>query len=160
MKKHAFLVLGIILLSLYSQAQTNDSPLISEMSTAYYGKKITFQNAISTKDLLAAMQTHDSLVTKVKGEIIASCKKKGCWMDMQLPDGQTMKITFKDYAFFVPKGMTKNYGIIEGVAKKETISVAMLRHYAQDAGKSKEEIEKITTPKTTITFEAIGVIIE
>lgn len=81
-------------------------------------------------------------------------------MDMQLPDGQTMKITFKDYAFFVPKGMTKNYGIIEGVAKKETISVAMLRHYAQDAGKSKEEIEKITTPKTTITFEAIGVIIE
>ncbi len=160
MYKYTVLFLGIVLFPLISGAQTEDRHLIAKAQVNYYGKKITPEDAISTQELITAIQTHDSLNTKVKGEIIASCKKKGCWMDMQLPDGQTMKITFKDYAFFVPKGMTKNYGIIEGVAKKETISVAMLRHYAQDAGKSKEEIEKITTPKTTITFEAIGVIIE
>jgi hypothetical protein len=37
--------------------------------------------------------------------------------------------------------------------------VATLRHYAQDAGKSKEEIDKITEPKHMLTFLADGVLI-
>jgi len=37
--------------------------------------------------------------------------------------------------------------------------VATLRHYAEDAGKSKEEIEKITEPETNLMFLADGVLI-
>jgi hypothetical protein len=43
---------------------------------------------------------------------------------------------------------------------KEELDVATLRHYAHDAGKSKEEIEKITEPQTSWTFEAVGVLIK
>jgi hypothetical protein len=37
--------------------------------------------------------------------------------------------------------------------------VETLRHYAEDEGKSKEEIAAITEPVTEYTFEAVGVII-
>jgi hypothetical protein len=34
-----------------------------------------------------------------------------------------------------------------------------LKHFAEDQGKSKEEVEAIKAPKKEITFEATGVII-
>jgi hypothetical protein len=37
--------------------------------------------------------------------------------------------------------------------------VAELQHYAEDAGKSKEEIAKINSPKTELTFVADGVLV-
>jgi hypothetical protein len=42
----------------------------------------------------------------------------------------------------------------------DTTTVAQLRHYAEDAGKSKEEIAKITEPKIELTFMADGVIVK
>ena len=42
----------------------------------------------------------------------------------------------------------------------EKLSVDLLRHYAEDAGKSKDEIEKITKPEVSLTFLADGVFIE
>jgi hypothetical protein len=38
--------------------------------------------------------------------------------------------------------------------------VKTLRHYAEDQGKSKEEVEAITAPKKEITFEATGALIK
>jgi recombinational DNA repair ATPase RecF len=81
-------------------------------------------------------------------------------MQLDLGNGQKMRVKFKDYAFFVPKNAAGKTAIIEGVAFKETIDVATLRHYAEDAGKSKEEIAKITQPREEINFEAKGVIIK
>jgi hypothetical protein len=48
---------------------------------------------------------------------------------------------------------------MEGVAFREVLSVEMLRHYAEDGGKSKEEIEKITEPEPRLSFEASGVLV-
>ncbi len=73
----------------------------------------------------------------------------------------TILVRFKDYGFFVPKsGLEKKETIIEGYPKQDTLSVKMLKHYAEDAGKTKEEIDKITSPKYKISFIADGVIIK
>jgi hypothetical protein len=50
--------------------------------------------------------------------------------------------------------------IIEGVAKIDTQSVDWLRHKAEDAGKSDEEIAAITEPELKVSFLASGVILE
>ena len=74
---------------------------------------------------------------------------------------EPMHVTFKDYGFFVPKeGMEDKEAIFEGIAFVDTLSVDMLRHYAEDEGKSQEEIDAITEPELAYTFEAIGVIID
>ena len=49
---------------------------------------------------------------------------------------------------------------INGILSSEITSVKELRHYAEDAGKSKEEIDLITEPEITISFLADGVLIK
>ena len=97
---------------------------------------------------------------KLSGEIINVCPKKGCWMNLKV-DEDTIFVKFKDYGFFVPKtGVESKLAFISGNIKKDTISVERLRHYAEDAGKSSDEIEKIVKPEFKLLFLADGVAIK
>ena len=95
----------------------------------------------------------------VKGKVSDVCQVKGCWMKITKPDGDEMRVTFKDYALFMPKDIVGKEVVIHGVASKKEVSVEDLQHYAKDAGKSDEEIAAITSPESTLAFEADGVII-
>ena len=79
---------------------------------------------------------------------------------LDLGDGKEMRVTFKDYEFFVPKDAAGSLAIVEGVASMDTTSVEELKHYLQDAEASQEEIDAVTEPEYNYAFEAIGVIIK
>lgn len=125
---------------------------------ATFGEKISPKNAISIDQLKSDSEKNSNV--KVYGEVESVCEVKGCWMKLKLTDGSTMRVTFKDYGFFVPKDIAGKKVIIEGDAKVRETSVEELKHYAEDAGKSKAEIAKITVPKTELTFVANGVLLE
>lgn len=133
---------------------------VAQSEVSYHGKKITEKGAIPATELAAKMGTKDKMTAKVEGTVLDVCPKKGCWMKVKTAEGQTMRVMFKDYAFFVPKDITGKTVVIEGVAESTVTPVDDLRHYAKDAGKSKEEIEKITEPEKAITFMADGVIVK
>ena len=98
-------------------------------------------------------------ITNISGQIIDVCPKKGCWMNVKV-NTDTVFVKFKDYGFFVPKdGIAGDKTIINGKLSIDTLSVALLRHYAEDAGKSLEEINKITESEVSMTFLADGVLI-
>jgi len=69
-------------------------------------------------------------------------------------------VRFKDYGFFMPLEGEKSDVIVHGKAFVSEISVEKLRHYAEDAGQSKEEIAKITKPQLQFNFEADGVFVK
>jgi hypothetical protein len=96
----------------------------------------------------------------VSGTVSEVCKAKGCWMKIDLPDGESMRVTFKDYALFMPKDITGKNVVIHGVASKKEVSVEDLQHFAKDAGKSEAEIATIAQAETQLTFEADGVVIK
>ena len=76
-------------------------------------------------------------------------------------DEDTVMVRFKDYGFFMPKeGAEGKTAIISGDAFFDTLSVELLQHYAEDAGKSEEEILLITEPEYVVAFTADGVIIQ
>ena len=129
--------------------------------TEYYGEKITEKGAINASEFVSTMEGKERMENvKLEAKIVTCCKKKGCWMDVDLENGTTMKVRFKDYEFFVPKDADGRTTVLEGIAKMETVDVATLKHYAEDAGKSEAEIAAITEPETAYTFEASGVIIK
>lgn len=138
------------------------SSTIAQTKDGAFGEKITEANATEASQLTSLLKDKKEINVKLKGTIIQTCKKKGCWMEMDLGNGKKMRVKFKDYAFFVPKDASAHgkVAIIEGVAKKETIDVKTLRHYAKDAGKSEADIAKITKAEDELTFEAKGVIIK
>ena len=103
---------------------------------------------------------NSSSKVKIEGEILSSCPMKGCWMKISVKK-DTVLVRFKDYGFFVPKnGIEGKSTIINGKLSVDTLSIAQLQHYAEDAGKSKEEIALISKPEITISFLADGVLIK
>lgn len=150
MKKLFTLAFFLFTISTFVQAQKMQS----------FGEKISAKDAQSSNTVFTALMGKEKVQLKLKGQILKVCKMKGCWMTMDLGKKEKMLIRFKDYGFFVPKDCNGKTAIIQGTAKKEVISVAQLRHYAKDAGKSKKEIEAITEPQKKYTFEAVGVLIE
>jgi Domain of unknown function (DUF4920) len=149
MNKISVLMIAMVL-SVSAMAQEN----------AFFGKKIKDKKAVAAATLPAQMSGQDKMEARVTGTVESVCQAKGCWMKVNLDNGQTMRVTFKDYGFFVPKDIAGKTVVFEGEAKIKTTPVAELRHYAEDAKKSKEEIEKITEPKQELTFVAEGVIVK
>tara|TARA_R110000787_G_scaffold271063_4_gene378171 strand:- start:7264 stop:7770 length:507 start_codon:yes stop_codon:yes gene_type:complete len=129
-----------------------------------FGEQITAKDYISSIDVLAKYQTlkeGDTINLKFASSIQEVCSKKGCWM--KLPAGEseeTIMVRFKDYGFFMPLDSNGKEVIVEGIAFVKEVSVADLKHYAEDAGKSVDEIAKITEPKMELAFEANGVLMK
>lgn len=125
-----------------------------------YGDVVKGADAVTTAFLLQTVESAGNFTGKVSGNIKEVCTNKGCWFAMELPNGSTMRVTFKDYGFFIPTNSQGFPITIEGVATLTETDVETLRHYAEDQGKSKEEVEAITAPKKEITFEATGALIK
>ncbi len=128
-----------------------------------FGDSITKENAITKEEMLAkyeSMKPTDTLDVKFASEIKATCKKKGCWMTLNLANEKEAFVKFKDYAFFVPKEGAENHtAIVSGKAFIEETSVDQLKHEAKDAGKTQAEIDQITQPSKNYRFMADGVLI-
>ena len=136
---------------------------LANYTTVVDGDSVDPSGAITlgeAKDQLAKSGTLKDV--KVTGKVVSVCKVKGCWMKLQMPDGELMHVAFKDYSFFVPKDSAEIVGrnvIIEGEMFTDTTSVDDLRHYAHDDGMSEADQAKITQPKLETKFDARGVLI-
>jgi hypothetical protein len=107
----------------------------------------------------AVMGDKKTAEMQITGEVVEVCKKKGCWMTLKMPAGENVRVTFKDYGFFMPMDIVGKKVALDGTAKKQIISAETLRHYAEDAHESAEAVAKITDPKKELAFEAKGVAI-
>lgn len=125
-----------------------------------YGEEITSSDAIAVSAIENELGSKSLLALKASGKIDKVCKKKGCWMTVVNDNGESMRVTFKDYGFFMPTDCEGREVVFEGRAMYDTTDVATLRHFAEDEGLSAEEIAKITEPEFDIVFEADGVLMK
>lgn len=169
MKKSYIIILGLgIALTTACQNQKADSTVeevVTEENSpkaipGNYGVNLEEAGVVSPAEMISVVEKEGNFEGKIAGEIKEVCTKKGCWLTMDLPNGESMRVTFKDYGFFVPTTSQGYPIILEGVAVLTETDVETLRHYAEDGGMSKEEVAAITEPKREITFEAVGVVIK
>lgn len=147
------------------KSETSDVNNSEEQKIEYasFGDEITDANAISAEEMRTKfknLKKGDTLNIKFTSTINEVCKKKGCWMKLDLGEEQESMVRFKDYGFFMPLNADNKEVVVNGKAFVTEISVDELQHYAKDAGKSEEEIAKITEPKYTYAFEADGVLMK
>ncbi len=163
MKRLLILVLAVSLFTSCKEGDKTESTSKTEegkSTTQYFGEKITEDGAKPTDSLKAMMGTDTQMVCKLSGKIDAVCQKKGCWMELKNADGSAIRVTFKDYAFFMPKDASGRTAIVDGIAKVDVTSIDDLKEYAKDDGKKQEEIDAINEPLKELTFEAKGVILK
>lgn len=154
MKKLLFLF-TIVMSSISLMAQPPKGPAKKGMT---FGIKTTAEGAVAANELTNVMGEKTTADVKVKGTVTEVCKAEGCWIRMQTASG-TMLIKMKDHSFTVPLALNGKTIVADGTAELKETSVEMLKHYAEDAGKSKAEIEAITVPKKEIVLQAKGILV-
>lgn len=163
------ILLFISILSIFTACKNNSErqdvsadEVVDGIHYANFGDIISEADA-SSIDYAAAVYTNmkegDTIPMKFKAKINEVCQAKGCWMKLDMGFDE-IKVTFKDYGFFMPKNVAGEEVIVEGVAFIKEMSVDEQRHYAEDANQSEEEIAEITEPKKTYSFEARGVLLK
>ena len=160
MKNTFSLLVACFLITTAAFAQTNKKAKLNASDYALFGEKFTLDKVITEKEMLKkykALKKGDTLTVKFTSNIKSVCKKKGCWMNLDLSNDQKAFVKFKDYGFFVPLNADGSDAVVSGKAYVEIVSVDELRHYAKDAGKSQAEINKIKKPEVTYAFMADGV---
>jgi Domain of unknown function (DUF4920) len=66
----------------------------------------------------------------VEGTVRRACSHKGCWMELAPADGPGVRVTFKDYAFFVPIDSAGARARVAGTVKVTTLSKEHADHLA------------------------------
>ena len=163
MRKISLVLMLLTFVVFSSQAQSKKSSAINVNDYASFGAKFQPKKVLDEKQMLKkykSLKKGDTVVVQFKSNIKEVCKKKGCWMQMDLSEGNKSFVKFKDYGFFVPLNADNSEAILNGKAFINVVSVDELRHYAKDSGKSQAEINKITKPEVTYSFMADGVLIK
>ncbi len=153
MKKILLLSIVVLCIQLLSNAQP---PKVPANKGSQFGNPVAATALTDINSLPTAMATKETLPLDVKGVVTEVCSKEGCWIKVKTENGNMM-VKMKDHAFTVPLALNGKEILINGVATKKTTSVEHLKHYAEDAGKSKAEIEAIKEPKKEITITANGI---
>ncbi len=124
----------------------------------WYGEKVSTEGAVDINDVVKKLNGGSEFPeVKIKAKITEVCPKKGCWLKLELENGETAMVKMKDYGFFLPLAAKGKTVVIDGEVKLKTTSVAELKHYAEDAKKTKEEIDAITKPEREVRVMAKGV---
>ena len=94
---------------------------------------------------------------RVEGVIVRSCKMEGCWMELApSKNAQSVRVKFKDHAFFIPLQSAGFMAQAEGVFSVKTLSKEEVKHLMNDDGAKFDKINADGTV-TEIAFEADGV---
>lgn len=119
-----------------------------------YGAPLTLTKAITVEEAIASASEQSSPVL-VEGKIGSVCQVKGCWMGFNSEAGD-VRVTFKDYGFFVPLSVVGKTVQAEGTLEKVTLSLEDSKHLVKDGG---GDPDTVTEPLVEYQMVASGVVI-
>ena len=152
-------IIGLFAAILFMSGMQAQPPAGKANKGDFYGEKPDKKGAAHVSDLPHLLEKNDTAAVKLIGRVLDVCSAKGCWMTMRVNDSTEAFVKMKDYAFFVPEKLKGKTVVLEGIAFVKTTSVEELKHYAEDAGKSAEEIATITEPEKQIRLMASGILV-
>jgi len=113
--------------------------------------------AVSLAKVLKKPSDYVGKTVLVKGVIVRSCKMEGCWMELApAKDAKSVRVTFKNHAFFIPLDSAGMRAKAEGIFTIKTLSKKEVDHLVNEDGAKFENINKDGTV-TEVSFEATGV---
>ena len=111
--------------------------------------------ALPVTALVATARNYTARSVVVEGVITRECTEKGCWMQVApTADTDGMRVTFKDYAFFIPQSMIGRRARMQGVTKVTTHSKASADHLISEGANLTRNADGTATE---VAFEASGV---
>jgi len=130
-----------------------------QWSRNYGPSKVDVSKAITAAEMMTSFEgKKEKMEFTFKAPIEAVCMTAGCWINVDNGSGEKFMVRFKDHFTIPIDTKIGTVAFMHGTANWDTVSVEMLKHFAEDAGKSKAEIDQITEAKYVLGFEADGIV--
>ncbi len=101
--------------------------------TLVRGEKLKGLPKVELAALLKDPSGSEGKAIALEGKVRKACEKKGCWMELAGEDkGPGVRVTFKDYGFFVPVDSAGSTAKIEGVVAVKELSEERAKHYESE----------------------------
>jgi hypothetical protein len=134
---------------------------------AYYGiEEMNAEGAISIEEMNAIVDSTGAFEGKVVAQLAGVCQKAGCWVTLENPGKDPVRVFFGDHDFFVPINTQIGKDVIlQGKTDIDTFTVAFQKHLLDDevaAGNEvpQEAYDAITEDKIETSFIATGILIQ
>ncbi len=129
-------------------------PLSLLAAAGKFGAPLGDSPKVALADLVKDPAAWSGKTVKTEGTVSSVCQEKGCWMVLKAGE-QSVRVRFKDYAFFVPKDAAGAAAVMEGVFSVKTVPEATAKHYAEETSGGKADA--IKGDQKELSFLASGV---
>jgi len=133
----------------------------------YHGiKELKADGAVTVAEMQAQIAATGAFEGKIATSLTGVCKKAGCWVTVDNPAGDPIRVVFGEHAFFVPTNTEVGREVVlEGIAKIDTTTIELQKHFLDDAAEageevSQEEYDAITEDLVSVSFDATGILIK
>ncbi len=154
-----FVLLTLVSLSQFA-CQSPEQVEFPLSSYENFGETISWEGAIPVATIMEAPAQYLGKEVKLEGVARKVCQKKGCWMTVDADPHGSIRVTFKDYGFFVPKDISGKTVIVEGIIDEANLSGEMKEHYRKEEGMSEEDASEVIEASENHAIVASGVIVE
>ena len=100
------------------------------------GEKLKGLTPVTLETLLASPAQYDGKSVAITAKVRRACERKGCWMELaESESAPGVRVTFKDYGFFVPLDSAGSTVKVEGLVKVAELSPERAKHYESEGAK-------------------------
>jgi uncharacterized protein DUF4920 len=99
-----------------------------------YGATIEPASSVPLATLLANPKAYTAQTVTTEGKVQRACSRKGCWMEIGEGDS-ACRVTFKDYAFFVPTDSAGAHAKIQGKLDTREVEAAAVAHLESEGAR-------------------------
>lgn len=100
----------------------------------HYGAALQPGPTVALASLLSEPKAYAGQTVTTEGKVQRACSRKGCWME--IGEGQdACRVTFKDYAFFVPTDSAGAYAKIQGHLDTREVEPAAVEHLESEGAR-------------------------
>jgi hypothetical protein len=129
-----------------------DREQVDEDGIVRRGDAVTTASVLSVKDCAAKAGELNGKNVTVSGTVEKVCVKKGCWFAIA-DEGESIRITMKDYGFFVPSTSVGKKATVMGQLEVKEMTEEEAKHLAEDGGK---DPSKIKGPQKELRITSAG----
>lgn len=116
-------------------------PVEEKENYEVFGAEVsTWNEPIALNELISNADIFTSKEITLETEVAEVCEKKGCFF-VAIDGSNSVRITFKDYGFFIPTDSKGKKVKLIGTFEVKTLSEDQAKHYAEDAGKDPDAIQ-------------------
>jgi hypothetical protein len=128
---------------------------VTDSAVVRRGAAVPAGAAMAITQIVASPRMYTDRAVIVEGVLAAECEEKGCWMQVApSADGHGMRVTFKDYGFFIPQSMVGRRVRMSGMTKVTTHSKAATDHLMGEGAQLHRNADGTATE---VQFVATGV---